>query len=126
MKKPLDSEMSAALLELAKAVAKRAESESPEAQHAIPVVQLGIHILQPIICDYCEDEEKEAFKYCATDASSKYWEGLCNDCFDLLGCKHEDLDDEDDELFLSEFNSFCSCRKGDPHCGKENCKGYES
>ena len=50
-------------------------------------------ISTPIICDHCQDEDKEAFPYCVNDRTYKYWHHLCNDCFDNLGCSYEDYSD---------------------------------
>ncbi len=40
------------------------------------------------ICDCCEDEAKEAFPYGVNDSDGKYWNHLCNECFDELGCSY--------------------------------------
>jgi len=46
------------------------------------------------ICDHCQDKAKEAFPYGVHDANGKYWEILCNDCYDALGCSYP----QDDEM----------------------------
>lgn len=51
------------------------------------------------ICEHCQDNQKEAFPYGAYDPSGRYWEILCNECFDTLGCLYpnsEGYDDWDD------------------------------
>ncbi len=40
------------------------------------------------ICDHCKDETKEAFPYGVNDKDNKYWNHLCNECFDALGCSY--------------------------------------
>lgn len=59
----------------------------------------GFHVNQPIICDHCRDERKEAFPYGVYDAVGKFWNDLCNDCFDELGCRYDwmDVDNADDK-----------------------------
>lgn len=42
------------------------------------------------ICDHCQDKNKEAHPYYATDPNGKIWPHLCNECFDALGCNVED------------------------------------
>lgn len=46
----------------------------------------SFHVIPVRICEYCGDREKEAFPYGAHDTNGKYWDVLCNDCYDLLGC----------------------------------------
>lgn len=40
------------------------------------------------VCDNCKDEAKEAYPYCVNDKDNKYWNHLCNECFDVLGCSY--------------------------------------
>lgn len=51
-----------------------------------------IRISQPYICDHCKDADKEAFPYHVKDRDGLFWNDLCNDCFDDLGCRCEDYD----------------------------------
>lgn len=53
----------------------------------------GLHVNQPIVCDHCEDDDKEAFPYGVRDANGKFWNHLCNDCFDALNCSYDDIID---------------------------------
>lgn len=52
----------------------------------------GIHILTPYICDYCRNEDVEAFPYHVQDRQGQMWADLCNDCFEALGCAYEAAD----------------------------------
>lgn len=67
---------------------------SPELVSAFAVIaeMLGgphaaFHITMPFVCDCCRDENKEAFPYDAYAPSGRHWDVLCNDCFDMLGCR---------------------------------------
>lgn len=56
----------------------------------------SFHILFPVVCDCCKDGEKEAFPYHVEDALGIFWNDLCNDCFEDLGCQYEeDLEAEE-------------------------------
>lgn len=66
------------------------------------------HITGVRICDHCKDKNKEAFPYCVNDSHGAYWEHLCNDCFELLGCSYEDR-----YLYPGFPPQICE------HCGKE-------
>lgn len=57
----------------------------------------SFHITPIYVCDNCKDDNKEAFHYGVHDATGKFWDDLCNDCFDLLGCSCPDYPDEDDD-----------------------------
>lgn len=67
---------------------------SPETLEALAKISKAaggtgaIHLTAARICDNCEDDDKEAFPYGVYDATGKYWEDLCNECFDLLGCRY--------------------------------------
>lgn len=45
------------------------------------------HITPTIVCDCCQDENREAFPYYVKDENGREWAHLCNLCFDLLGCE---------------------------------------
>lgn len=49
----------------------------------------SFHILMPTICDCYKDAEKEAFPYHVEDAVGVFWNDLCNDCYEELGCQYE-------------------------------------
>ena len=50
----------------------------------------GSFHLSPIyVCDHCENENREAFPCGVYDAQGKFWNDLCNDCWDILGCSIE-------------------------------------
>jgi hypothetical protein len=51
---------------------------------------LSIHISRAFVCDNCKDASKEAHPYGMDDRTGKYWDILCNECFDKLGCAHSD------------------------------------
>lgn len=55
------------------------------------------HICWVRVCENCQDKTKEAFPYCVYDENGKYWEVLCNECYDALGCSYPDPWDHDDE-----------------------------
>jgi len=57
------------------------------------------------VCDNCMDETKEAFPYYVNDRDQKFWEHLCNECFDSLGCVY---------IYEADFPPQC-CE----HCGKD-------
>lgn len=40
------------------------------------------------VCDYCQDDDEEAFPYYVTDRDGREWAHLCNECFDALGCAY--------------------------------------
>lgn len=65
--------------------------ETQQALEAITKATGGhaLHIYQPLICDCCKDEKREAFPYGIHDRAGKYWEHLCNDCFDALAAPVE-------------------------------------
>lgn len=74
---------------------------SPETLEAISIIAKALgasvtdmHITRPMICDHCQDDEKEAFPYYATDKNGREWEHLCNTCFDLLECELDGYWDE--------------------------------
>lgn len=48
--------------------------------------EMSLEMLMPTVCDCCKDDSKEAFPYCVEDAQGNYWDDLCNECFDALGC----------------------------------------
>jgi hypothetical protein len=50
------------------------------AKYGLPA-DTQVHINMPIICDRCQDEEKEAFPY-FTDKDGKPWSDLCNQCWE--------------------------------------------
>lgn len=52
----------------------------------------SLHIIGVRICDHCRNEDEEAFPYGVTDAQGRYWQDLCNDCFDALGCIYPDVE----------------------------------
>lgn len=54
-----------------------------------------LHVNTPIVCDHCEDDEKEAFPYGLVDAQGREWQHLCNECFDKLlpGSSYEHVED---------------------------------
>lgn len=39
------------------------------------------------ICEHCKNMSRDAFPYGVHDRDGKYWEILCNDCFEALGCE---------------------------------------
>lgn len=51
--------------------------------------QPSLHIVGVRVCDHCMDDSKEAFPYNVMDAQGKFWDDLCNDCFDELGCSYD-------------------------------------
>lgn len=55
-----------------------------------------IHINLTRICEHCHDEQKEAFPFGTYDLRGKYWNILCNECFEELGCRYPDSDDDGD------------------------------
>lgn len=57
----------------------------------------AIHILTPCICDYCRNEDVEAFPYHVQDRQGRLWADLCNDCFEALGCVYETADTAEEE-----------------------------
>jgi rubrerythrin len=70
----------------------------------------NIHSTPIYVCDNCKDENAEAFPYHVNDKTGKYWEHLCNECFEKLDCIVEDSDD----FFADDYEpEIC------PHCGKE-------
>ena len=72
-------------------------AEAAKALGASDATSSNVIVTMPIICDSCQNEDKEAFWYCVNDESGKYWEHLCNICFDELGCRYDWTDDELDE-----------------------------
>lgn len=78
--------------ETAKAIAKLAQAVGAN----------GIHINIPIICDHCKDTNKEAHPYHVHAANGRFWQHLCNECFDELGCSYQEPEPAEHE----------SC----PHC----------
>lgn len=48
----------------------------------------SIMITMVRVCEHCGDKRKEAFPYGVHDRDGKYWEILCNECFDVLGCAY--------------------------------------
>lgn len=50
--------------------------------------EISFVVIVPRVCEYCEDRAKEAFPYSIYDGDGKYWEILCNECFDTLGCSY--------------------------------------
>lgn len=86
---------------------------SPETSEALAAMSKAIggdgsfHVVPTTVCDHCKDETKEAFPYGVHDAQGKYWEHLCNGCYDALGCSYEDYDDFDDDE-IDEFEAAMS------------------
>lgn len=56
----------------------------------------------PIICDHCKDADKEAHSYNVHAANGRFWQHLCSECFDELGCSYQEPESVEHE----------SC----PHC----------
>jgi len=59
----------------------------------------SFHVAPIYVCDNpnCPDREREAFPYGVYDAQGRFWNDLCNSCFDSLGCSYgdDDIGDED-------------------------------
>lgn len=53
-------------------------------------VPASIRIPGVRVCDHCRNEDEEAFPYSVFDAKGDFWDDLCNDCFDALGCVCEE------------------------------------
>lgn len=50
----------------------------------------SFHMTPIFVCDYCKDDEQEAFPYYAIDKDGGEWAHLCNQCFDVLECRFDD------------------------------------
>lgn len=49
----------------------------------------SFYVVTPFrVCEHCNTRGKEAFPYGVYDANGKYWDVLCNDCYDALGCSY--------------------------------------
>lgn len=51
-----------------------------------------IHVVGVRICDHCLDDDEEAFPYYVEDRDGNFWQHLCNDCFDELGCAYPEVE----------------------------------
>lgn len=58
---------------------------------------LSVHIARAWACDHCKDESKEAHPYGVDDRDGKYWDVLCDDCYEQLGCAYASIPDYEDE-----------------------------
>lgn len=89
MYKPIDPETRAALIAMAHAAVL---------MHGADQDTSGpVHITGVRICDSCQNADVEAFPYHVQDRDGRWWQDLCNNCFDLLGCV------VDNEEFLRPF-----------------------
>lgn len=86
-----------------------------------------IHITGVRICDSCKGDDKEVFPYGVEDATGKYWEHLCDECFDSLGCRYPNTEQSDEGHRIEPYyeHEFWFYDDGDYeadccwHCGKE-------
>jgi len=58
---------------------------------------LSVHITRAWICDHCKDENKEAHPYGIDDKDGNYWDVLCNECYEQLGCTYSEIPSYEDE-----------------------------
>jgi len=58
---------------------------------------------------FCKDGNKEAHPYGVDDKDGNYWDVLCNECYDKLGCAHSEVQDDEFETPMMEC----------PICGAE-------
>lgn len=66
------------------------------AEIAQKVGAISVHIARAWVCERCKDEEKEAHPYGVNGNDGNYWNVLCNECYDQLGCAYSEA--RDDEL----------------------------
>ncbi|MFN8493159.1 MAG: hypothetical protein U0350_36485 [Caldilineaceae bacterium] len=64
-----------------------------------------LYVNQQRICDHCKSANREAFPYHVYDSNGEFWEDLCNQCFDELGCAYPDDGDppDPDQITIGEF-----------------------
>lgn len=81
----------------------------------------SFHIVPVYVCDNpaCPDKNRDAFPYGVHDAQGRFWNDLCNGCFDTLGCSYEDdPGDNEDDYEIDEFEAALS------ECGFSDAVGF--
>lgn len=82
----------------------------------------SFHVAPVYVCDNpaCPDKNRDAFPYGVHGADGRFWNDLCNGCFDSLGCSYgDDPGDYDDEHYqIDEFEAALS------ECGFSDALGF--
>lgn len=48
-------------------------------------------VVRVYVCDHCQDAAKEAHPYGVDDRQGNYWDVLCNECYEMLGCNYGEM-----------------------------------